>query len=421
MKVEGARLKKDEGVELKGEGKAGAEVRRRLDGCPQGAVSLLRVLVNDEPHGLDEWLAANRLDAPLATWLAAHGLAPFVFYRFSEARLVGQLPAQARSALRAEYLQIAAHNLLAIQEAAAWATRFASQGITAIWLKGVPLSQTVYPAPGLRPMGDIDLLVPRHELPAALALAEATTGQAAATLAEDAGMHAVFQLGPGGFVKMEIHWSLLDIPGGQGVGDVAWFLKQQQAIAIDGIESLTLRPEAHLLYLCAHAEIAHGERQFRLLRYLDLHWLIVRTPGFDWKVVIDYAVTFGWTYAVERALSIAERWFATPLPDYLLDTLRARRPAHEDISLVTRRQMPANRWGTTLDRFAAMRWSQRLRVAQQLAFPPPAYMRWRYHIRNGWKLPLYYFYRWWDVTREMLRSQEQHPGEDRLRGAPRSE
>ena len=63
-----------------------------------------------------------------------------------------------------------------------------------------------------------------------------------------------------------------------------------------------LRPEANLLYLCAHTALQHGLSQFVLTRYLDLHLLITQSK-MDWDLVIEKAAALEWAYAVEKVLS----------------------------------------------------------------------------------------------------------------------
>jgi hypothetical protein len=313
---------------------------------------------------------------------------------------LGLLPPQTQKTLRARWGQEASANLLALAEARAWAQRFAAADIPALWLKGVPLSLTVYPHPILRPMMDIDVLVPRTQIDAALRLVEATTGKRAVSLDRDVDRHAVVQGGSAVHARLEIHWSLVDLPIGSvpvlngdrrslaGVTeDVTWFFNHQQSLFIEGSDLSVLQPEAHLLYLCAHAEILHGESSFRLLRYFDLHRLITQTTSFDWQVVVDGAVACGWTYAVERALSITRHFFATPLPAGLLVELQERRPAGEDVVRVTRWQGPDDRGTRLLARVAGMSWPVRLHYLVGYAFPPPAYMRQRYGIQRGWQTP----------------------------------
>lgn len=132
--------------------------------------------------------------------------------------------------------------------------------------------------------------------------------------------------------------------------------------------------------------------------------LVTHTPDLDWERVVEHSVNLGWTYAVERALSISQQLFATSLPDDLLAELQARRRADEDVSIAVRKQQDGNRWQRTLHRFAAMSWQARLRVAVGLAFPAPAYMRWRYRIKHGWQTLFYYPYRWLDVAAEVVKT-----------------
>lgn len=330
-----------------------------------------------------------------------HGLAPMLHAVLQPTGALDNLAPQEQARLRGAAGLAAATTHLALAEARAWAQRFADAGITALWIKGVALSLSVYASPALRPMGDIDVLVPLNQRAAALALLCEVSGQRAASLAADNSMHATFRLGAGQQVVLELHWSLLDAPISLLAADSGWFLQQAQPLHAAGVALQTLTPEAHLLYLAAHAVLQHGEAEFRLLRYFDLHRLITQTPLLDWRQVIDQAVAFRWTYAVARALMITQACFTTPLPVAFQVELHNRRPAGEDISHVIRRQQPANRWQTTVHRFAAMSWPARARLALGLAFPSPAYMRWRYQFDHDWQAVLYYPYRWLDVAGEV--------------------
>lgn len=276
--------------------------------------------------------------------------------------------------------------------------------IPVLWLKGIALAQTVYPQASLRPMGDVDALVAPEQFRTALQLIAQATGQPVASLTDSAAMHAVMMLGPGQRIKLELHHSLLDTPISRLSADANWFMGQGQWFSTRNGGLYTLKPEIHLIYLAAHAILQHGEADFRLLRYLDLHQVITQSPDFDWQIVLDNSADLGWTYAVERALSISQALFATPLPDGLLAKLQARRRFDEDVSIAVRKQQGGNRWDVTANRFASMSWPARLQIALGLAIPPRAYMRWRYQIDAGWKVPFYYPYRWLDVAGEVLKT-----------------
>jgi hypothetical protein len=363
------------------------------------------------PHEVlvDQW-------SPLVEAATRQGLGPMLLHTLRQGDALTLLPTDALARLRSDGAQTAATNSLAQATATEWSRRFAEASIPAIWIKGVALELTVYPHPGLRPMTDIDLLVSPEDVDRAVRAVETHTGNKGVHLPQGIDRHAVVYAGPNGLVRMELHWSLVDLPGLGMAEDTAWFLSQWEVRRTGEAELLVLRPEAHLLYLCAHAEILHGEADFRLLRYFDLHRLVTCSDQIQWATLVAQAASCGWTYATERALSIAQQYFSTPLPDELLGELRSRRTAAEDISRVTRHQAATERGQKLLNRFADQPWPARVRLALGLAFPSAAYMRHRYQLDAGWKVPFYYPYRWFDtgqaVFHTLARRRPQGPGQD---------
>ncbi len=55
-------------------------------------------------------------------------------------------------------------------------TALSEAGIPCLWLKGAALTRTIYPEIGLRPMSDLDVLVPYDQREAALQIAQALQG-----------------------------------------------------------------------------------------------------------------------------------------------------------------------------------------------------------------------------------------------------
>ncbi len=369
---------------------------------PSGIQALLRGLAAEEAGVLADWLAASAYMHAHNAWLADQGLAPFAFYRLKQTGLLNRLPTSEQAALRTAFVRTLAANLLALEEARASAARFADAGITAVWLKGVPLSLTVYPAPGARPMGDIDVLIPQAQVASAMTLLEAVTGVPPAFLSTD--IEARVRLGSRGQVRMDVHWDMLPPLHLRRRSDLAWFFGQQQTIVSEGVTLHTLRPEAHLLYLCAHAEIAH-RGALALRHHFDLHRLITQTPAFDWEIVRRQAGVLGWTEAVARGLAISAEAFGTSLPANIFAELAHQRPAHESPLHTADRRVLGNRWARMTDYLGTLGWSARVRTAVALVLPPPAYMRWRYRLRRGWQIPFSYLYRWFDVLREMARAR----------------
>lgn len=324
---------------------------------------------------------------------AQHRLAPNLYYALHQAAALDRLPTDLVHRLRSDYHQAKVNSFLAVATAREWSRRFAQAGIQAVWLKGVALALTVYPEPGLRAMTDVDVLVPAQQAEAAMRLIAAASGRQPVTLGASLDKHAVADVGPAHSVRMEVHWSLVDLPHQPTTEDTGWFLASRTPLP-GAADFFGLAPEAHMLYLCAHAEIVHGEADFLLQRYLDLHRLVISAPDLDWGVVVRRAADFGWTYAVERAFQIAQRFFYTPLPSSVLDELRRARPAHENLARVIRRQEAVDAGERLLRRWDGLDWGARLRLALGSFFPSPAYMRRRYGLDTGWQIALAYPYRW---------------------------
>lgn len=334
----------------------------------------------------------------------SHGVAPFLYHCLQTGPGLSALEPRAGATLVAAHGQTAGYNLLAYETALVCARRFTEAGLTAIWFKGLPLALTVYPAPALRPMVDIDVLVDPRQTAQALALLADLAADRPAMLSPQQDIHAVFNLGPGGLTKLELHWGLIAPEGSSLAPPLDWFLAQRAPEPIGGGELFTLQPEAHLLYLAAHAELAHGEAQFRLGRYLDIHLLLSGIKDFRWELLVEQAVVCRWTYAVERALTLTEQFFGTPLPPAILAELSGRRLPDEDVSFVKRLQRSESRWERTKERLRSMSWSRRIGMTLALLTPPADYVRWKYGVKKRWQLPFYYCYRWLDAIADIIGS-----------------
>ena len=101
----------------------------------------------------EEWIALIEM----ATW---HGVAPLLYQRLKAPPLAGCVPDGVRERLRGLYLNTAACNMRLYEELRPLLLALRAAGIPVIVLKGAYLAEQVYRNIALRPMGDIDLLVP---------------------------------------------------------------------------------------------------------------------------------------------------------------------------------------------------------------------------------------------------------------------
>lgn len=284
--------------------------------------------------------------------------------------------------------------------------------IPSLWLKGIALAHTIYPQPSLRSMSDLDVLVPYDQRQDALRVVEGlgyhfyeTNGQLITPqemLDLDLTHHYHLKGGMNDSVVLEVHFRLLSTDNDLlSLDKLGWFWTQTSTVQ-NGGQFTILQPEAHLLYLCAHAILQHGEDVTSLRQYFDLHQLITTTPV-EWDKVIEQAAVWGWSYAVERALYLATRYFSTPVPDAVFTELRKNHPEHDALAdRAVRIQSKGARWEVALLRLNRLSFAERVDVVRHVLFPTRAYMRIRYRLGPDRRVWPAYLYRWFDQGQEII-------------------
>lgn len=307
-------------------------------------------------------------------------------------------------------------NMLLEDELQAVETTLVAAQIPTIWFKGLALAHTVYPNAMLRPMGDLDVLVPYDQREAALRLVEMQgyyfSGDDRLLFGhgEDLFLETAhhYHLQRNGIVTtvLELHFRLLGrnadlLP----LSRLAWFHDQTLDIDIRDVSCKTLAPHAHLLYLCAHAIIQHGEGAIDFLHYLDIHLLLSQSE-IDWDAVVNQARVLRWTYALERALEWSVTLFGTSVPDEILSELKAHRGEddHRQWAQILSQDQDATEWDRIQIMLRRMSLRQRIRMMWRMAFPPASYMKLHYEIPTGRWVGPYYLYRWWGQAGKIAQS-----------------
>ena len=346
----------------------------------------------------DEWEA-------LAALAVRHRVAPLLHWQLKRSGGIAKVPPAiaetlSRAMLRAVRnftLQDIAHRTLD--------ERLREAGIPAIWLKGAALARTIYPDPALRPMGDLDVLVPHDRCFAALDVLQ-REGYRLAALDQfrpsnhvprpekKSNHHYELIGGPSDAVAVELHFRLLAqndelLP----LEAQTWFWGQTRSVAFDEDRSFTsLNAEAHLLYLAAHAILQHGESE-ELLRLLDIQLLIESQPP-DWERTVAQARVLGWSSALSEVLRRTTEYFHTPIPSAVWQSLAQHAGAAARGKGV--------RWKRARGTLAGMTFGGRMRYVMGSVFPSTAYMRRKYDV--GGRRPLWrlYLYRWRDQAGDVL-------------------
>ena len=307
---------------------------------PPTSIELLLAALKTGADG-PAWLAALTSAAvdqdDLAVTALALGLAPMLEYRLAcWGRRLPDARAQAKLtfARQAETARQAARG----KQLAETLSRLPAQPVV---LKGAYLAECVYPAPGLRPMNDIDFLFQPADLPA-VAAALAALGYGAKEKSPEQGpgitKHtSTFQrpeqstatpnpyLSASGSRMIEPHRSLEESWFGLKCDLTPGMWARSQPIEIAGCPARGLAPADALLHLCVHLtfHLIMGSPSFVQLTDLAVFTQEVKV---DWNDFLARAQTLraaGYAYAAAR---LASQTLAAPFPSQVLSALRAASP-----------------------------------------------------------------------------------------------
>ncbi len=283
------------------------------------------------------------------------------------------------------------------------AKAFAESGINAVWLKGTALSRTVYPDAALRPCADLDILVPFDQREASLDILKSKEyrfyDDPSQLLPMD---HPIFlklthhfhlKGRPPASVFIDLHFRLLRDEELLSQKDHKWFMEQVQTETFNDQVFSILKPEAHLLFLIAHAVWHHEREQLYLIWYFDIHLLISKTE-LSWKMIVEKAIDLKWNRTAEKALKLCEELFATPVPSDVFSKLKDRRPPGEKIPRKFKFEDRGFGLEMMLQNFKHLETKEKVVLTFRTLFPPAKYMRYHYQVREGRLVLHYYLVRW---------------------------
>lgn len=201
-------------------------------------------------------------------------------------------------------------------------------GIECIALKGAALAFRDYPAPQLRPLRDIDLLVRPDEAEAAQALLLSHPGYRKPAWAGPYGIDYGHQLpeieDQDNAVVIEIHHRL-NARGWAGephLLEAMWC--SDETIELLGTTVRVPTTQANLLHLIEHATLHHGFSNGPLV-LADLHFIATRAQP-DWDAISHAAARMGLTRAMILVAQIARQFGARWVPPALAQRAQSAAP-----------------------------------------------------------------------------------------------
>jgi hypothetical protein len=250
-----------------------------------------------------------------------HGVGPLLHCAFE--RICPDVPpAEIRARLRGLYRESAARGLVLSVALLAAQRALRAEGVAALALKGPMVAARLYPDPALRPFSDIDVLVRRADVPAALRalaqlgykldrrLARLPVGTLLALSTE------VLVRGPEG-VALDLHWEVAR-RGYPFRFDPELLFGRVRTSRLDGWELPDLESDALLVFLCMHGT---KHAWSRLMWVGDVARLA--RAGFDEAATLGFAERCGCRRPVLLGLLVAHALLDAPVPAAILERARA--------------------------------------------------------------------------------------------------
>jgi len=258
--------------------------------------------------GLAAWrrltatIESERLDP------ASQSLLPLVYQNL--VRLAGDLRIET---LRDRYVLTWSDNQSLYHRALPLLHAFEQAGVDAVVLKGLALTARFYRDPGVRPMADVDVLVPR---------ADATR---ASELASSLGWHPRHRLTPA-FLRVkhaapfdhatevvcDIHWRIFEEAGAEGADDE--FRAAAEPVAFMGTRLRVLSPTDQLLHVFGHSA---KWGPMPAIRWVADAVVILREGPIDWSRFLAHAAERRFVLRMRQMLGYLRETLDVAIPRWV--------------------------------------------------------------------------------------------------------
>jgi len=300
--------------------------------------------VRAEKNGVERVkdLARREIDWELLVRMAyPQGMVPLL-YQVLGTTCPEAVPKEVLEQLRDYFHANARRNLALASELVRLVALFRAQDIRVIPFKGPILATLAYRDLMLRPIGDLDLLVPEQELPRATALlvAQGYEGRF--------GWDWATSFVREGGVEVDVHcrfgppWE-----PSPATFDALW--SRRRTVPLLGTAVPTAAPEDLLVILSIQFLRDCRARLRRLIQICDMAMLIRNQPGLDWAFALELARAAGARRALLLDLLLAEHLLGAGLPPLVVQQVQRDRVVRQLANEVQGRFFGAervdSRWG----------------------------------------------------------------------------
>jgi putative nucleotidyltransferase-like protein len=210
-------------------------------------------------------------------------------------------------------------------DAAVLVQQLQEAGIRTLVLKGAALSVLHYQDRGVRPMSDVDVLVPVSQAAKAMEGLGEIGWRTGRFVEEDFSYRHAAQLTNEGGREFDLHWHAFYECLREGADDDLWC--RAVPLALLHVRTLALDPSDALLHT-----VVHGMRwdEVPTIRWIPDAMTILRSAGVrvDWDRVVEQAARRRLLLRFGRGLCYLRERFDATVPDDVVARLRAHRPSH---------------------------------------------------------------------------------------------
>lgn len=316
-----------------------------------------------------------------------------------------KVPKDVRVALRLAYARALAQNTRKLEILGEIAQALAARNVPVIALKGCALATALYDDVGQRHIGDIDFLVRREHIPAAVEVLE-QQGFAPPvsiftkdTRADQLG-ELVFSRPGHPPVSVEPHWHIFNVPYFVRHIPVNWFWSNSQPTQVVNQSLLMLNPDALVVHLCSHY-VLHHVAQPHLRWSYDIALLLARhRDSINWLTVIAAARRFCLFGVVQQVLTyVMDLWDVTLTSEQHALVFGTKPTARERL---LSRALTIKSTRPIIDGLMAGNLSRNFLYWRDMFFPPSDYVRARYGNEVHGPLVRFYIRRLGNGMRRMV-------------------
>ena len=370
----------------------------------ESSALLRRIFLNND----SAWPAGSELSQDdFFQDVTGQGMAALLYRQLTAGRVDPSFPAELLSRLRSYTMHHAALEVFLEMDLRKVLDGMAGIGVRPLLIKGTPLAQTLYPAPGMRPRCDTDMLIAdaeRSRVAELLRQMDYTPLHEADADCISSQISFSRQDSRGHTCSYDIHWQLSNnnLAFSQAFADERLFARAVKVPEL-GEHARTLCHLDALIYACFHRAGHFSHSGDRLIWLYDIHLLCQALNEEEQHAFCDRARELTIVTLCSDAISTSRSWFGTVLPPVLESLLAEDAGQESSARYLQAGRKDGIRNHAVLQLQGMSGWRERCRFLWQNAFPPVQYMLWRYNTEQKRILPWLYLKRLWEGVTIFLR------------------